>query len=220
MYGILLLSLLAADQPEASNVVAPPQLRPYHAINKDIRNWLRREATAKAKTDRAAAVFELTELYQELRKDPRLKDSDTLTEYKNKLWGRLTRVKKDIQREMAQAARKRPPKDATPSPQATGTDETASSVGDSLMLVGYSTGGPAQLLNEIRESRGGGAIPDFGPDLVALIERTIAPDFWDVHGGPGTIVYYAPLRVLVVRATGDVHADVGGVLGGLRAAGR
>lgn len=220
MYGILLLTLLAADGSDALDVDTPPKPRPYHAINRDIRDWLRREATAKKNTDRAKAVYQLTEFYQELRKDPRLKDSDTLTEYKNKLWGRLTRVKKDIERELAQAERKRPAKDRNTPQQSKGTDETVSSVADSLMLVGYSSGGPAQLLNEIREARGGGAIPDFGPDLVALIERTIAPSFWDVHGGPGTIIYYAPLRVLVVRATGDIHGDVGGVLGGLRAAGR
>lgn len=68
-----------------------------------------------------------------------------------------------------------------------------------------------------RGGRGGGAaIPDYGPRLVALIERTIAPDFWDVHGGPGTIAYYRPLRVLVVRATDDVHGQVGGLIGALR----
>ena len=57
-------------------------------------------------------------------------------------------------------------------------------------------------------SRGGRAIPDYGPRLVALIERTIAPDSWDVHGGSGTIVYYRPLRVLVVQATSTVTSVV------------
>ncbi len=74
-------------------------------------------------------------------------------------------------------------------------------------------GGRGQSANP----RGGGAVmPDHGPLLVALIERTISPDFWDVHGGPGTVFYYRPLRVLVVRATDDVHGQVGGVLTGLR----
>ena len=62
--------------------------------------------------------------------------------------------------------------------------------------------------------------PDWGESLVELIERTIAPAFWDVHGGPGTIVYYQPLRVLVVRATSDLHQGVGNLLQNLRDAGR
>ena len=52
-----------------------------------------------------------------------------------------------------------------------------------------------------------------------LIERTINPAFWDVNGGPGTIVYYAPLQCLVVRATAEVHGDVGRVVGDLRKVG-
>jgi len=55
--------------------------------------------------------------------------------------------------------------------------------------------------------------------LVNLIERTIAPDKWDTVGGPFSIMYYAPLKVLVVRATDEVHHRVGDALGGLRAAG-
>jgi hypothetical protein len=75
--------------------------------------------------------------------------------------------------------------------------------------------------NRARGARGGRAgPPDWGEALVSLIERTIAPDFWDVHGGPGTIVYYRPLHALVVRATDDVHGRVGRVLTDLRDAGR
>ena len=67
---------------------------------------------------------------------------------------------------------------------------------------------------------GGGARPgqarDYGPDLVDLIKTTIAPDTWDDRGGPGTIYYYRPLQVLVIRQTGEVHHSVGGALRGLR----
>jgi hypothetical protein len=55
---------------------------------------------------------------------------------------------------------------------------------------------------------------------VALIERTINPNFWEVVGGPGSIVYYAPLQCLVVRATAEVHENIGGSVGDVRAAGR
>jgi hypothetical protein len=55
-----------------------------------------------------------------------------------------------------------------------------------------------------------------GADLVDLIQKTIDPPSWDVNGGPGSIMYFNNLRVLVVRQTGEGQDDVGGVLGGLR----
>jgi hypothetical protein len=64
---------------------------------------------------------------------------------------------------------------------------------------------------------GGAAQPgDLGLELVELIQRTVAPPTWDVNGGQGTIRYWAPLRVLVVRQTGEVHGQIGGVVRGLR----
>src|SRR5207253_10728677 len=84
----------------------------------------------------------------------------------------------------------------------------------SLPLLDHAQGGPGSLL-----AFGGAPVPPgYGPDLVALIERTINPAFWDVNGGPGTIVYYAPLQCLVVRATAEVHGNIGGLVGGLRRA--
>ena len=68
-------------------------------------------------------------------------------------------------------------------------------------------------------ARGGGAVRDWGETLVELIQATISPDHWDVNGGPGSIVYYPNLKVLVVRASGDAHGRVGGLFGGLRRAG-
>ena len=54
-------------------------------------------------------------------------------------------------------------------------------------------------------AQGGAARGDYGQMLVELIRQTITPEFWDVNGGPGVIVYYRPGFALVVRATGDVH---------------
>jgi hypothetical protein len=92
----------------------------------------------------------------------------------------------------------------------------AASLTESLALLDQTQGGPGYLL-----AMGGRAGPaDYGPELVALIEQTINPAFWDVNGGPGSIVYYSPLHCIVVRATSDMHGNVGALLGGLRAAGR
>ena len=90
---------------------------------------------------------------------------------------------------------------------------------DHFSLVGYSMGGAAHLF---ANGRGGGAAvgPDWGQDLVELIERTIQPDFWEVNGGPGSIYYFRSLHALVVRATGEVHEKIGGAVGALRRAGQ
>ena len=63
----------------------------------------------------------------------------------------------------------------------------------------------------------GGAPRSNGQDLIDLIQNTIAPESWDVMGGPGTIMYWEPGFALVVRQTDDVHEQIGGlrrVLGG------
>lgn len=56
----------------------------------------------------------------------------------------------------------------------------------------------------------GGGAEEEGEALVELIRRTIAPDSWDVNGGPGSITYFRPLKVLVVRQTGEIHWLLGG----------
>ena len=63
---------------------------------------------------------------------------------------------------------------------------------------------------------GGGAIQDEGWRLVELIQRVVAPDFWENRGGPGVIRYFAIRRVLVVRATTDVHEQIKDLLMALR----
>lgn len=67
---------------------------------------------------------------------------------------------------------------------------------------------------------GGGAVmEDHGQELVDLIQLTIAPQHWDVMGGPGAIVYFRQRHVIVVRASGEVHGNLGRLVGDLRAAG-
>jgi hypothetical protein len=59
-------------------------------------------------------------------------------------------------------------------------------------------------------------IPDRGPELVNLIQSVVSPRTWDVNGGPGSIVYYGNLRVLVIRAPQHVHGDVSNTLQQMR----
>jgi hypothetical protein len=66
------------------------------------------------------------------------------------------------------------------------------------------------------DARGGAAVADDGWSLIELIQRVIAPDFWEPQGVPGVIRYFAIKRALVVRATTDVHEQLRELLTALR----
>ncbi|MFP6670749.1 MAG: hypothetical protein VB857_04970, partial [Pirellulaceae bacterium] len=146
---------------------------------------------------------------------PDLATSDTLKSYRVKLRGRLLRIQQELERDIARQEKRSGQTAAGGISSARLADAATKAMADQLSLIGYSLGGPGKVFSQ------GGAMgpPDYGPALVELIQRTIAPGFWDVNGGPGTIVYYAPLRALVVRATGEIHGNLRGALGGLRRAG-
>lgn len=67
-----------------------------------------------------------------------------------------------------------------------------------------------------RGGQAAGGIPDTGWHLIELIQRVIAPDFWESRGGPGSIRYFAMRKVLVIRATTDIHEQVRDLLKALR----
>ena len=208
---ILLSATLAADSQ-----AAPP---PFREIQRQISDLFKREALAKNSADRAAAIREMCALHGRIVRDERYAMSDVLKEYRARLWSRLTKTKAELKQQLARSTKGN--KEAVEDIAALETADpvalaAADSWGASLALLDQSQGGPGALLDF-----GGGALPaDLGPDLVALIERTINPNFWDVVGGPGTVYYYAPLQCLVVRATEEVHHNIGGVAHDLRAAGR
>lgn len=52
--------------------------------------------------------------------------------------------------------------------------------------------------------------------LIDLITETIEPETWEINDGRGTIRYFSPLHVLVVRNNRHVHEELGGALGDLR----
>jgi hypothetical protein len=49
--------------------------------------------------------------------------------------------------------------------------------------------------------------------LIDVITQTIESQTWQENGGRGSIRYFAPLHVLVVRNTARVHEQIGGALG-------
>jgi len=67
---------------------------------------------------------------------------------------------------------------------------------------------------------GGPAQDDAGPVLVDLIQKTIAPGHWAPQGGPATIYYWRHGRALIIRASQEVHEQIGDLLRQLERAGR
>ena len=209
---LILATVISADKPASSSNTAIE--RPFHEYQRELSDLLKRESQAKEPTGRATAVKSLCQLHVEIVHDSRYSTSDVLKEYRGQIWSRLNKVKQELKRQLARSKTNKEALDnlavleAADSLSAVAADSLATS----LSLLEQSQNGPAGIM-----AFGGGAVgPDFGPDLIALIERTINPSFWDTVGGPGSIYYYRPLMCLVVRATAEVHEQIGGVVGDLR----
>jgi len=227
--GLILLAALGTEPgaggsrfPDTSKIVrvdsdAAGRQPSLHDLQNQLSELLKREALAKDAPARAAAIRAMCEFHGEIVRDARFATSDTLKEYRARLWSRLTKIKGELKQQLARGGKAN--KEALETTAVLEAADAASvaaadSLASSLALLDQTQGGPGYLL-----AFGGGAVLDTGRDLVDLIERTINPAFWDVAGGPGTIVYYAPLQCLVVRATAEVHGRIGGVIGDLRAPG-
>lgn len=199
-------------------VAATPSDRPYHELHAEIRSALRAESTAVDRAARSAAVHDLVRLHWEIVEDSRFSASPTLKEYRNQIAIRLRSVQRDLQRDSKREARRTTDNNAR---SVQSNSPPPATLGSAARTIPAAPAAPS--VTSVTSSGGrGGAIgpPDDGLALVELIQNTIQPDHWNVNGGPGSIVYFAPLRCLVVRATGEVHHQVGGAVEGLRAAGR
>jgi hypothetical protein len=159
--------------------------------------------------DAGLAARQFIVLYKELQSDTRMAASQR-DELRAKIRGRLAQLSQVIARHEARLAKHDP--DAVAhigkpggvlAQQAPGFGGQGAGMG----VGGAPGGGP------------GNADDDYGPSLVELIQNTISPESWDVNGGAGSIYYWRGQRALVVRATGDVHDAIGGVLEQLDRAG-
>lgn len=94
-------------------------------------------------------------------------------------------------------------------------DAMYDSATDSHYSLGSLSGGPNQLF----DYAGGRFAPpwDHGEELVDLITSVIDPTFWRRNGGVGSIHYYQPSLVLVIRASQQGNEEVGDLLEKLRA---
>jgi hypothetical protein len=184
----------AGDNSDAAGELVAP--RPPQELRRAIRAALRNAAglvrNDSTEEELVQAAWELLPVYDELRHDGRMVETDR-NKYGGILRGRLKKIAKDL-------SAKLPAEGDVPPEQVTGEATPSSQTFGSVTV----------------DSPGGRSVEDAGRELVELIQRTISPESWDVNGGPGTIMFYPPLRVLVIRASRDVHGEVGGVLGQLQ----
>jgi hypothetical protein len=181
-----------------SPVVLALEIRPFYEIEKNVGQALLLESVATIPALREAAVLKLTELYREIMTDRRLLTSPTLNRYRIKVRARLLTILKS----MEYAARHK-----TTNKYSDQTLSLLNILQQHLSQSSKAMGGANRML----QGNAAPGVPDNSPALINLIKTTISPDFWDINGGPGVIVYYPPLRLLVIRATSDVHYQIGGL---------
>ena len=233
MVAVLLsLVVLTPGQQPPGQLVTPPVSstvpRRVHDIGVAMRGLLRAQARARTDLESYRFVQQMCSLFREVVRHPRWESSDRLMAYKAQLSARLRKVSQRLQTQLSRRQREAFHRAYEPDTLAA-TDRFAKE----LQWMGATLGGPAQLLTFAQGLSGastvsaslalggaGGAAVNDAQQLIELIQRTIMPEFWDRNGGPGTMVYYAPVHALVVRATRGVHQRLGGLLQGARRDGR
>jgi hypothetical protein len=175
---------------------------PLTKLRHETRGLLKQEAVLDAGPAKDAAIAALCDLYVVLRSDDRYATSEMLRGDATKVRRRLLST---AHHREAQLKRD-------------GIDRPANLSSEVDAAVSYALANKQTFLRDLIEpsGQGGGALPDTGWQLVELLQRIVAPDFWDRQGGPGTIRYFAMRRVLVVRATTDVHEQIKDLLMALR----
>lgn len=156
---------------------------------------LKSEKQTRSLDARLLAAMRLVEFADHLSRDPRYPSSSTLRSTRRRVVARLRSIQQRTQSERRRQTNR---------PQKIEVKQ--------------------QVLAQLNQAVNGGgrgannnlAPADYGPLLVALIQRTISPSSWDVNGGVSTVRYWRPGMALVVRAPQDLHAQVQPLLGQLR----
>jgi len=219
LLGVTCLAFAMASDGSVHGQVANSspfsQQRRFQEIKQDLRAFSKHAQQATAVEQHAQAVFDLCVLYCEIRLDPRFATSSTLQGYANRINYRLNHTRQQLMR----ASRKR---QARSGRDAEARRRAGDRPGDRKfsdgqlaelaiphlsLLMNHSTGGPAWVIDSTN-GRFGGILQANADDLISLIEDILHPDTWATNGGPGTIRYWSPGMVLVVRATTEVHEDL------------
>lgn len=200
----------AADSQDSQAAPVPAELKLLDARNA-VRDALR-ESSRNAGTDPKLSVPRLVDLHRQLEQSDQLPSAER-KRLQGQLRTRLLQIEGMLVRQLSRADSKKPA--ASPA-------NTPSAASQPTSLSGPRRTVLAQQLGNAQPGNGGAAggmqnAPrDAGWDLVELIRATVAPETWDVNGGKGSMYYYSPLQVLVVRQTQEAHHQLGGVLGQLR----
>ena len=180
---------------------APGAERTLTMLRQQTRELLKTEANHKDLQAKQASAIALCDMYVVLRSDRRYEDSPMLQGDAAKVRKRLMRISRRNESRLNRA------KVPRPSDLETQVDQALAKISD-----------PSASNQQSQPPlfAAGGAALDDGWQLVELIQRVIAPDFWQSQGGPGVVRYFAIKRALVVRATSDVHQQVQELLSSLR----
>ena len=230
LMGVIALAVVPGDgslpggvsTPSAAveeQLLVPP--RTGTELRDAVRSALRRWARADSKQAEPAAR-ELLVLYGELQADDQLARSQRL-ELRTKLRSRLFKLSGQITKRVAiekRLAKNRPPKSVDAAVLGNGVLAQVGGFGRAggIAMPGFAGAGfgrPGMGGGMMGGGPFGGSGPygfDHGPQLVDLIQQTISPQTWDVNGGLGTIYYWRPGRAMVIRQTGEVHRQIGGLL--------
>jgi hypothetical protein len=165
-------------------------------LRQQTRDLLKQEAVAPTGHRKDDALAALCDLYVVLRQDDRYSNSEMLQQDAAKIRRRLLTI----------AARReaRLKREDTPRPTSM-SRHVDSAISKALAAEPAERGNLGELA--FQGAQAAGAF-DNGWQLVELIQRIVEPSFWDTQGGPGTVRYFAIRRVLVVRATSDVHQQI------------
>jgi hypothetical protein len=166
---------------------------PWTRLRQETSDLLRQEATATDGAEKEAAVAALCDLFVVIRSNEQYSTSGMLQGDAAKIRHRLLSIARSRAVQLKRDNIERPA-DLSASVETAITTALADQATVGQLLQPSPAGG-----------HGGGAAVDGGWELVELIERIVAPDFWEPVGGPGTI-----------RATSDVHEQIKDLLTALR----
>jgi hypothetical protein len=209
---IVVAATLAASPAEDSTSAPTPNSRSAIDLQPDvtprqlratISDALRREATTHG-SEHDVALRELITVYQHLEADSQLPDRERRKRL-GQIRHRLARATEGLQKQVARAAGD--PAAAKPSAGRILAQRVPAIAGQRAANPIAQQPAAGQLAPQAA-GQTAGTVPgeaDQARQLIELIQTTIAPDTWDVRGGPGTIFYFAPKKVLVIRQTGEVH---------------
>ncbi|MEO1524458.1 MAG: hypothetical protein AAFX06_03440 [Planctomycetota bacterium] len=171
------------------------------ALRNHAGDQLRLEATAKTKEKKYDAAVALCDLYVVLRSDDRFAQSELLQGTAAKVRRRLINIAKQLKNQLEREGNDRPSGFGSMVDEAVETSLSEDTESDNAGTL-FGANAPGEVAN--------------GWALVELIQRVVSPDFWEPVGGPGSVYYFPMRRVLVIRATSDVHQQIKDLLMALR----